>query len=43
MEQMRYIGLDVHKKKISYCAKEASGRVHLEGAIPVRGWTSTAG
>ncbi len=33
MEQMYYIGLDVHKKKISYCVKDVSGRVHLEGAI----------
>ena len=34
MEQMYYIGLDVHKKKISYCVKDVSGRVHAEGAIP---------
>src|SRR5665213_548182 len=33
MEQMYYIGLDVHKKKISYCVKDASGRIYLEGAI----------
>ena len=33
MENMNYIGLDVHKKKISYCVKDVSGRIHLEGAI----------
>ena len=33
MEQMYYIGLDVHKKKISYCVKDVSGRIHAEGAI----------
>jgi len=34
MEQMYYLGLDVHKKKISYCVKDVSGRIHLEEAIP---------
>jgi hypothetical protein len=28
---MYYIGLDVHKKTISYCVKDASGRVQQEG------------
>src|SRR5215470_751397 len=32
--EMYYIGLDVHKKKISYCVKDGSGNVHTEGAIP---------
>jgi hypothetical protein len=27
MESMYYIGLDVHKKLISYCVKDASGRI----------------
>jgi transposase len=36
MESMYYIGLDVHKKTISYCVKEASGRIHAEGTIPAR-------
>ena len=31
---MYYIGLDVHKKTISYCVKDGSGRVHDEGTIP---------
>jgi transposase len=28
---MYYIGLDVHKKTISSCVKDASGRTHREG------------
>jgi transposase len=34
MASMYYIGLDVHKKTISYCVKDVSGRVHTEGTIP---------
>src|SRR5215471_17981966 len=34
MESMYYIGLDVHKKMISYCVKDRTGRVHSEGRIP---------
>jgi transposase len=30
---MYYIGLDVHKKTISYCMKDASGRIHRQGTI----------
>ena len=33
MSSMYYIGLDVHKKTISYCVKDASGKVHQEGKI----------
>jgi transposase len=33
MEPMYYVGLDVHKRKISYCVKEGSGKVHAEGSI----------
>ena len=33
MESMYYIGLDVHKKTISYCIKDASGKVLREGKI----------
>ena len=29
-DDMYYIGLDVHKKTISYCVKEAAGHVHPE-------------
>jgi len=31
---MYYIGLDVHKRTISYCVKDGSGKIHAEGAIP---------
>jgi transposase len=34
MEPMYYIGLDVHKQKISYCIKDSSGKLHAEGGIP---------
>ena len=30
---MYYIGLDVHKKTISYCVKDASGQIHRKGKI----------
>ena len=33
MQSMYYIGLDVHKKTISYCIKDASGQVQREGKI----------
>jgi transposase len=32
-ETMYFIGLDVHKRTISYCVKDAAGRVHEEGKI----------
>jgi hypothetical protein len=31
---MYYIGLDVHKRTISYCVKDGSGTIHCEGTIP---------
>jgi transposase len=34
MQNMYYIGLDVHKKTISYCVKDGSGKVHAEDTIP---------
>src|SRR5215469_8017703 len=34
MEPMYYIGLDVHKQKISYCVKEGGGKAFAEGWIP---------
>src|SRR5271163_70161 len=33
MANMYYIGLDVHKKKISYCVKDGSGRIYSEGVV----------
>jgi transposase len=35
---MYYIGLDVHKRKISYCVKEHSGQLHAEGSLPATGF-----
>ena len=34
MQPMYYIGLDVHKRTISYCVKDGSGVKHSEGTIP---------
>ena len=33
---MYYIGLDVHKKTISYCVKDAAGKIHQEGRLQRR-------
>jgi hypothetical protein len=33
MESMYYIGLDVHKRKISYGVKDGSGKLHAEGMM----------
>ena len=30
---MYYIGLDIHKKTISYCVKDVSGRIQQEGKV----------
>src|SRR5580704_4970196 len=43
---MYFIGLDVHKKTISYCVKDAAGRVHQEGKVgstrrELDGWIRT--
>src|SRR5215813_2159018 len=35
---MYFIGLDVHKKTISYCVKDAAGRVYQEGKIGSTRW-----
>ncbi len=34
MQPMYYIGLDVHKRTISYCVKDGSGKIYAEGSIP---------
>lgn len=34
---MYYIGLDVHKKTISYCVKDVSGRIHQQGTVQANG------
>jgi transposase len=35
---MYYMGLDVHKKTISYCVKDGSGQVHQEGKVGATRW-----
>ena len=45
-QTMYYVGLDVHKKTISYCVKDASGQVLQEGKIgatrgELDGWMKT--
>ena len=32
MGPMYYIGLDVHKRTISYCVKDISGKIHAAGS-----------
>ena len=41
MGSMHFIGLDIHKKTISYCIKDRHGRVLGEGRWRPRGriWT----
>jgi transposase len=46
MQPMYYIGLDVHKRTISYCVKDGSGGIHAEGTLPATRldldrWTKT--
>jgi len=36
MQPMYYIGLDVHKRTISYCVKNGSGAIHAEGTVAAR-------
>jgi hypothetical protein len=43
---MYYIGLDVHKKTISYCVKDVSGQIHRQAQIgatrrELDGWMKT--
>jgi predicted NBD/HSP70 family sugar kinase len=34
MQTMYYIGLDVHKRTISYCVKDGSGTIHAVHSRP---------
>ncbi len=43
MQNMYYIGLDVHTRLISYCVKDGSATIQAEGAIPATRLTWTAG
>jgi len=36
MDDLDYIGFDIHKKTISFCAKAQDGRIRDEGVIPAR-------
>lgn len=33
---MHYIGLDIHKKIIVYCIKDAAGKIYKKGALPAK-------
>jgi len=43
MEPMYYIGLDVHKRKISYCVKERMAKCTPKDRSQPRAWTWTSG
>jgi hypothetical protein len=34
VEPTSYIGLDLHKRKISYCMKDRNGKICAEGSLP---------
>ena len=36
MDSMQYIGLDIHKKTISFCVKRMDGTIYMEGIVPAR-------
>ena len=36
MKSVYYLGLDVHKKTISYCLKKADGKIVSEGTVKSR-------
>ncbi len=38
MQNMYYVGLDVHKRIINYCVKDGSGQVYSEGVVPATRW-----
>jgi transposase len=48
MATLRYVGLDLHKKEIVYCAKTKGGKIRDEGSIPstrqgLDAWLQTLG
>ena len=43
MQPMYYIGLDVHKRKISYCVKDGGGQLTSRDRFPPPAWTWTTG
>ena len=36
MDSVYYLGLDVHKKTISYCLKQSDGQIVCEGSVAAR-------
>ena len=40
MSVNHYIGLDVHKKSVSYCVKRGDGQIVGEGKLPATKWMS---
>ena len=34
MDNMHYVGLDIHKKMVSYCVKRQDGEIVREGSVP---------
>jgi len=40
---MHFIGLDIHKKTISYCVKDVSHKVLSEALFWLPGFSSTSG
>ncbi len=36
MDSVYYLGLDVHKKTISYCLKSAAGKIVCEGSVKAK-------
>jgi len=40
---MYYVGLDIHKKTISYCVKDVSATFTWKGRSAPRDWNWTAG
>jgi hypothetical protein len=43
MEPMYYVGLDVHKRKISDCVKDSGGKIYAEDCFLPHAWTWTCG
>ncbi len=43
MHSIYYIGLDVHKKEISYCVKDGSFHIRTESRIPATRLDRTCG
>jgi hypothetical protein len=40
MQNMHYMGLDIHKRAIGYREKDAAGTIHVEGTTTGLHWTA---